>query len=318
MASVTVIIVLYNGRRWIDACLSSVLATDYPNFRALVVDNASTDGGAAYLRERFPDVEMIASPVNVGFAEGNNIGIRRALAQGRRYLVLLNQDTVVTPSWLIELVRAAEANPDAGILNPLLRNYEDTDLDRVFRELADRNEAFRRDLTAGSPGPFYDLPKANGAAMFVRREVFERVGLFDPLYFAYFEETDLCRRAALAGYRIGAAPRSVVRHWRATAHPELMSWRIRHLSVRNEFLFTLKNPGQGLMRNVLDYARLSLTRRYAGLTRRRLAAHMALTHLWVARHFFCIVRRRREERRMIEAARSGVRRDPQMGADERR
>lgn len=299
---VTVIIVVYNGRRWIDACLASVLGTDYPNFRALVVDNASTDGSAAYIHERFPDVEMIASPVNVGFAEGNNVGIRRALAQGSRYLVLLNQDTVVTPPWLGELMRAAEANPDAGILNPLLRNYEDTGLDRVFRELANWNEAFRRDLEAGRLAPLYDLPKANGAAMFVRREVFERVGLLDPLYFAYFEETDLCRRAALAGHRIGAAPRSVVRHWRATAHPESMPWRVRHLSVRNEFLFTLKNPGQGLVRNVLDYARLSLTRRYAGLSRRQLAAHMALTHLWIAWRFFRIVRRRREERRMIEAA----------------
>lgn len=297
--SVIVIIVVWNGRRWIDACLSSVLATDYSNFRTLAVDNASTDGSAEHIRAHYPAVEVIANPVNAGFAEGNNAGIRRALGRGSRYLILLNQDTVVAPPWLGELVRVAEANPEVGILNPLLRNYEDTDLDRVFRELAGRDEAFRRDLEVGALGPLYDLPTANGAAMFVRREVFERVGLLDPLYFAYFEETDLCRRAALAGYRIGAAPRSVVRHWRATAHPESMPWRARHLRVRNEFLFTLKNPGQGLMRNVLDYARLSLTRRYAGLTRRRLAVHMALTHLWVAWRFPCIIWRWWKERRRV-------------------
>ncbi len=297
MGPVIVVIVMWNGMRWIDACLSSVLASDHPDFRLLVVDNASTDGSAGRVRERFPSVEVIAQTVNVGFAEGNNIGIRRALDLGSRYVVLLNQDTVVTPPWLRAMTAVAEADPAVGLLNPLLRNYEDTDLDRTFRELAGRNEAFWSDLERGALKAYDDLPSANGAALLIRREVLERVGLLDPLYFAYFEETDLCRRAALAGFRIGAAPGGVVRHWRATVHPESMPWRSRHLTVRNEFLFTLKDPGRGMLGNIVAYTRLSFTRRYAGLTRRTLAGHMALTHVWIAWHFPRIVRQWREDRR---------------------
>ena len=296
---VTVIILLLNGVRWIEDCLASVLRTDYPDLRTLVVDNASEDNGAQLVRDRFPSVRLIRNPRNLGFAEGNNVGIRDVLARGSSYLVLLNQDTVVLPSWIRELVRVAEADPCLGILNPLLRNYEDTDLDRTFRELAGRNPDLLRDLAGGELKPRYDLPRANGAALFVRRKVFDRIGLFDPLYFAYFEETDLCRRASLAGYRIAAAPRSVVRHWRATVHPDSMPWPVRHLTIRNEFLFALKNPGQGLLRNLKDYLHLAVSRRYAGLSRTLLAVHMGLTHVWIAWHLPAILHRRARERRAL-------------------
>jgi hypothetical protein len=236
---------------------------------------------------------------NRGFAEGNNVGIRRCLSGNADYIVLLNQDTVVDPHWLSELVRAAQANPSVGVWNPMVYDYEGQALDAGFRSRAFQNPDFARDFGQGRLRDVYALPDATGSALMLGRRTIEAVGLFDPTYFAYYEETDLCRRARLAGFQVGLASRGRVRHWRATAHPEAMPWRSRHLRVRNEFLFTLKNPGQGLLRNALDDARLSLTRRYAGLTRRRLAVHLALTHLWMALNFPRIVLRRREEKRMI-------------------
>src|SRR5690349_10108270 len=97
---VSVIVLNYNGVRWIERCLKSLAETRYENFRVILVDNASTDGSAGVALTNFPQVEVILNPYNAGFSEGNNIGIKKALADGARYVVLLNPDTIVEPEWL--------------------------------------------------------------------------------------------------------------------------------------------------------------------------------------------------------------------------
>ena len=97
---VSIVIVNYNGRQWLEACLSSVLESIYGNFGVVLVDNASSDESLQLVRERFPSVSVIASSENLGFAEGSNLGIRAALATPAEYVVLLNPDTIVEPAWL--------------------------------------------------------------------------------------------------------------------------------------------------------------------------------------------------------------------------
>ncbi|MCA9898839.1 MAG: glycosyltransferase family 2 protein, partial [Anaerolineales bacterium] len=111
-ASVSIIVVNWNGRHHLQLCLTALFAQTYPNFEVILVDNGSTDGSQAFVREQFPTVRLIALPENVGFARGNNEGIRASTAD---YIATVNNDTRVDPNWLTALVETAESNPNVGM-----------------------------------------------------------------------------------------------------------------------------------------------------------------------------------------------------------
>ncbi|HKE03156.1 MAG TPA: glycosyltransferase family 2 protein, partial [Blastocatellia bacterium] len=121
---VYIIVLNYNGLRWLEACFDALLATDYPNFRIMLVDNASSDGSVQMARDRYPQVEVIVNPANYGFSEGNNVGIREALANNADYVVLLNPDTKVEPQWLRQLITVGAAQTEAGILGAVQLEYD--------------------------------------------------------------------------------------------------------------------------------------------------------------------------------------------------
>ena len=115
---VIAIILTYNGIKWVDECLKSLLATDYQNLEVMVVDNDSKDGCLKHIKEMYPDVKIIENEKNLGTAEGCNIGLRYALEQGADYVALLNQDVKVSKNWLKELVNVGQENRHVGILSP--------------------------------------------------------------------------------------------------------------------------------------------------------------------------------------------------------
>src|SRR5262249_23825546 len=121
---VYVIVLNYNGRRWIEPCVNALLSTSYKNFRVVVVDNASGDGSFETVRRKYPQVEVIVNERNLGFSEGNNVGIREALANSADYVVLLNPDTKVDPEWLQGLITTGELESDVGILGPVQLEYD--------------------------------------------------------------------------------------------------------------------------------------------------------------------------------------------------
>ncbi len=230
------IVLSWNGRRWIRRCLESLVGTVYPELHICVVDNGSRDGTPEEIEARFPHVHLIRLKRNLGFAGGNNVGIRAALQTGADYVVLLNQDTWVEPDWLKPLVEPAEADTSIGILSPAQLVYEGNSYDQNF----DR-------LLHGCPkGQIIEVPRVIGAALLVKRQVFETVGLFDPIYFAYFEETDFCRRARLRGFRAVVVPAGRIHHWHGLLHPEEMPLQTKILLMRNPFVFALKDPEAGL------------------------------------------------------------------------
>ncbi len=254
--AVSVVVLTWNGRRWIERCLRSVAATAYPALTVRVVDNGSRDG-TGDLVAAFPSVLLDRRPRNLGFASGNNVGIRAALAAGADYVALLNQDTWVEPGWLAPLVQAAEADPSVGVLSPVQLTYESDNYDPGFARVFD-----------GTPGDAVrEVTSVPGAALLVRRTVFETVGLLDPIYFAYFEEADFCRRARARGFRTVVVPAGRVHHWHALLHPAEMPLRVQVLSVRNQFIFALKDPVAPIRTNLA---------RCLGLWRREL--HYCLRH----------------------------------------
>jgi len=239
---VAIIIVTYNGSKYIARCLTSVFSNKYENFTVLVVDNNSADDTVEIVGKLFPQVELIKLDSNLGFVGGNNIGIKRALQDGADCIILLNQDTEVEYDWLAQLVKTAQENKKAGIIQAMLLLAEERSLTnnvgnamhylgfgfvKHYRERVD--SWFHR-----SP---FEIGYASGAAMLITREVLEKVGALDEKFFMYHEDLDLCWRARLTGYKIMIAPQAVVyHHYQFNRNKKMFYW-----TERNRWACLLQN-----------------------------------------------------------------------------
>ncbi|MGE5138336.1 MAG: glycosyltransferase family 2 protein [Rudaea sp.] len=246
---VSVIIPNWNGAHLLPACLDSLARQTYPHFDVVVVDNASTDDSSRLLAEAYPWVRVLSLESNRGFAGGVNAGIRAAEAE---ILVLLNNDTEAEPDWLEELVGGLVANPRAGMAASKLRLFAERS------KLHTAGDFYRVDGVPGNRGVWqedrgqYDDPAAPppvfgacaGAAAY-RRDLFERVGLFDEDLVSFCEDVDLNWRAQLAGFECAFAPRAVVYHMvSATGGGPRASF----YDGRNFILVLAKNYPAGLWR----------------------------------------------------------------------
>lgn len=221
---VCVVVLNWNRRDDTLACLDSVLAMSYPAMDVLLVDNASTDGTVEAVRQAFPRVEVRVNPTNLGFAAGVNEGLRVALQGQAGYILLLNNDTLVAPDMLERLVRAAENDPTIGIVSPLIYYPGRT---KVWFA-----GAYRRRFWPGISTPGYgfrdrarhhrwrDIDYATGCAMLLRPQLLREIGLFDPTYFMYHDDLDLCERARRAGWRIVLEPSAQMEHHSAASTGE--------------------------------------------------------------------------------------------------
>lgn len=219
----SIIIVSWNTRRLLADCLDSVYACAPSDlFEVLVVDNASSDGSAAMVKERFPQARLIESEKNVGFAQGNNLAV--PLCSGE-YVLLLNPDTVVKPQALDELVRFMDAHSEAGAAGSRLLNPDETlqpschpaptlarELWRLFH--LDRIRPFgayhmhRWDMNQPR-----EVDVIQGASFIVRKAILDKIGFLDGRYFMYSEEVDLCYRLQKAGWKLYYVPASRVIHY---------------------------------------------------------------------------------------------------------
>ncbi len=202
----------WNGRRWIDGCLGSLLASTPAAAEIVLVDNGSTDGTAGYVRQAYPAVRVVALDHNVGFAAGNNAGARAAASP---YLVFLNNDTRVDPGWLAALLRAADADPSAGLVTSRIVYMEQPDIvDSAGDGYLRCGGAYKRGhgAPAADAGTAGEVFGACGAAFLIRRELFERLGGFDEDFFMVYEDVDLSYRARLVGARCVYAPDALVHH----------------------------------------------------------------------------------------------------------
>ncbi len=204
----------WNRRQDTLACLASLVALEDSGAhqRILLVDNGSTDDTVAAVRSAVPSVEVLALSENRGYAAGVNAGIRHALDQGADWTLLANNDTVAEPDMLAKL-RGAATDPAVGLLAPTVY-YADVP-GQVWPSAGWRRAmtlaAF--DTTARPPtrGP-YDVDWATGCCVFVRRQLWEDVGLFDERFRVYYEDHDLCLRAKAAGWRILHVPEASIHH----------------------------------------------------------------------------------------------------------
>ena len=209
---VYVVIVNFNGMRWLAECLSSLFATRYDNFEVVLVDNHSADDSVAFVRAHFPQAHVIVNADNLGFCEGNNVGIQAALSSGAQYVVLLNNDTKLTENWLTELIQVGEQMPTVAVLGAVQLSYNGTKFNSWTTTAA------RAHLTElGSPETaraWIPMRWVEGSCFAIKRHVLEEVGWLDPIYFMYYEEIDYCRRVQAHGYQVALVPRSRIHHFR--------------------------------------------------------------------------------------------------------
>ncbi|MBN8605794.1 MAG: glycosyltransferase family 2 protein [Caulobacterales bacterium] len=209
----TIIVISFNSARWVARQRAALDAQTERRWRLIVLDNASREDERPHLRDLPSDSTIVQSAVNLGFAEGNNAAARDA---DTPYLVFLNPDAFPEPDWLEKLIAAAEANPSAGAIGSLQLKAGAPDvLDGAGDVLHVSGMGYRGGYGHGRGSATQTLAEpfsACAAAMLVRRDAFETVGGFDPRYFCFFEDIDLCFRLRLGGWRILQAPDAVVTH----------------------------------------------------------------------------------------------------------
>lgn len=214
--SAIVVVLNYNG--WEDTleCLSSLEKLQYPNFEVIVVDNKSTDDSYEKIKRwisdkesGFPKFTLLASPANLGYAGGNNIGIRRALEREADYVWILNNDTVVDPDSLSELAAFAQANPRVGLLGSTIYNY---DKPREIQALGGGHTRMIFGISGHRVDAKKPLSYISGASLFARTQTIREIGLLDERYFLYWEDTDFSFRTKKAGWAIAYVPASRVWH----------------------------------------------------------------------------------------------------------
>lgn len=210
---VSIVIPNWNGKHFLTGCLDSLKGQTYPTIEVIVVDNGSKDGSVDFIKSTYPNVRLICFDHNTGFSPAVNAGIRAA--EGA-YVALLNNDTIVDPCWVEELVKALEEHPELGSVGCKMLAYDDPDiLDGVgdgYRRGGLPGRIGHKELDTGRFNkPRYILGACGGAALY-RKELFDDIGLFDDDYFAYLEDVDLALRAQSAGYKCLYVPTAIVYH----------------------------------------------------------------------------------------------------------
>ena len=214
---VAVILVAFGGRDDTLACISSLLKSDYSNFKILLVDNASWDDTSEQVSAKFPDVEIIYSDKNLGFAGGNNLGIDHAVEIGSQYIFLLNNDTEIAPDAISLLVESAEKIDNLGIIGPLIYYHEDNDIiwsaggkiDYVWSNL------YHRGIRTKDTNEFTSQEEVDyltGCAIMFLSERVGEIGKLDEAYWMYYEDADYCQRMKKVGYSVIFEPKAKVWH----------------------------------------------------------------------------------------------------------
>jgi GT2 family glycosyltransferase len=239
----SVIIVNWNGRQHLEVCLAAVAAQQGVDAEVILVDNASTDGSVAFVRERFPAVRVVPLETNLGFAGGNNAGARVATG---RYLAFLNNDTAAVPGWLAAL-RAAIDEPRRFrfATSRIVYMHDPAIVDSAGDGLTRAGGAFKRfhGQRADRATESREVFGACGAAFIMSAELFNVLGGFDEDFFASYEDVDLSYRARLLGYRCWYAADAVVHH-RGSATLGRSSAGSVFYSQRNlEWMYLKNTPG---------------------------------------------------------------------------
>lgn len=237
------VVLNFNGREVLGETLETLLAMTYPNFRVVLSDNGSTDGSVAFVRERFPSVEVIENGENLGVTGARNIAMKRAIERGAQWIHHLDNDIRVHPELLTELMKAAAGDPAIGILGAKILYHAKPDI--LWYAGGNVNYwtgmVTHRGIRAVDRGQF-DTPEDTayvvGCSFLVGKHLVDRVGYFDPVFTPFYtEDSDLCARALRAGFRIRYVPTAVLWHRVSTSSGGVITPKRVMLKIEYNLIF---------------------------------------------------------------------------------
>lgn len=246
MFDISVVVLNWNNWQETCACVQSLLNSTGVHYQVIVVDNGSQDGSQKIIRNQFPEINLICNDKNLGYAEGNNVGIRAAISAGSRYIFVLNNDTRVASDSLAILCAAGDKNPDCAFLGPKILHLDQPDqvqsrgiqLDYLWR--SSQRGLDTNNLVSESGDEIVEC--ISGAAIFARADALAGIGLLDPDYFLYREDIDWCLRVRKKGYKILFVPGAVI--WHRSHHVRENDLpRVTYYMTRNSLLLYKKQNG---------------------------------------------------------------------------
>jgi hypothetical protein len=308
-----------NEIQWLGKCLESLTASRTPGIEMKVwyIDNASQDGSASFVRERFPQVRVVENPGNYGFARANNIGMHAALVEGAEYVFFVNPDTQTPPTLIHDLIRFMGTWPDYAVVGPMQYQY-----DAASTALGDYNDWSKIALRSGEKhafaGDWPDHPSpasplegrapatlehayVQGAALLVRSTALRTAGVFDEVFHTYYEEVDLCRRARWAGWRVALLLNLGIQHHGGGGAGNGRYRRIHMRRNRYYYLLTdIEWNGRAVLRLSMRWLRRDLLGHSIGgqTTALRGAVETTIAICWLLWRLPTIVERRRTHRRL--------------------
>jgi hypothetical protein len=229
---VCIIILNWNGKELLKRCLNSLFKlTNYQNYKVIIVDNGSTDGSVEYVKKNFPKADVLALNKNYGFAKGNNIGIKKSKGD---FILLLNSDTKII---------------DSFFLNKMLKIAKEENVGIVGAQLLDENG--RKQNSAAWIRPlkiFYytgnkikEVDWVSGACFLIKKELLEKIGLFDENFFLYYEETDYCYRAKKNNFKVVIQPAAKIIHYGGRTSRKMNQDFITYHWYKSRMYFFLKH-----------------------------------------------------------------------------
>ena len=234
--TVSIIIVNWNAKKYLEKCITSIQNQTYQNFEIILVDNSSTDGSVEFVENKFPNITIIKNEKNLGFAEGNNIGIKKARGE---IIGLFNPDAIADENWLSNLVESLNSSEKiAAVTGKMYYLGDKYGKNAVFCTWSKMNSFSAMPVNFHDDEPQSKVDYLSGSAMLVKKSVIDKIGVIDPGYFLYFEETDWCARMIRAGYDLIYTPKAIV--WHKVASSIQDSKKIYYME-RSRIRFALKN-----------------------------------------------------------------------------
>jgi len=228
--TVSIIVLNWNGKQYLETCLSSLLRQTYPDIEIILIDNGSCDGSVEFAKSKYPGVIVIEHGKNLGFARGINSGI---MASNGKYIATINNDAEADKEWIARLVGVIESNPGIGCCaSKMLLFYERDRIDSAGIVVYQNGNAYDRGVQDKDIGQYDSQEEVFGAcagAALYKKEMLDEIGLFDNDYFAYFEDVDLSFRMHLFGWKCIYVPNAVVYHIHSATSKQASPFKIFYL-----------------------------------------------------------------------------------------
>lgn len=241
---VSIIIVNWNGKQWLEnECLPSVKKQTYQNYEVVLVDNASSDDSLDFVKKNYPKVKVVKSKSNLGFAAGNNLGLKHATGE---LVLLLNNDTRFKEDYLEKFIKAFEEIPNlASVQSKIKLAFEPDKIDSCGGFWTSSTFLYhfgnRKSEKLAKYNKSLPVFTNKGASMLVKKDVIDKIGFFDNDFWSYYEETDFCHRAWLAGYECWYYPEAEIQHFMGMTSFFVDNSKVQFNNFKNKMLSFLKN-----------------------------------------------------------------------------